>query len=353
MDLSTSSILIVEDQKENIDLIRGILGDSYRLRIATKGSDALRSIALERPDLVLMDVGLPDIDGFEVCARMLENEGNASIPVIFLTAATTQQDEMTGLKLGAVDYIYKPYNPSIIKNRVKNQLELSRYRWELEDLVHKRTQELKEAQIGLLTTFELATGYRHKETGDHVIRTKKLVTLLTDLVAPLFPNELNAELAELVVETSSLHDIGKISIPDTILLKPGPLTREEYLLMQSHPMIGRDMLLEVLTKFPKNKFLQVALQIAAYHHEHWDGTGYPYGLKGEAIPLPARLMGVVDVYDAMTSDRVYRKGMEHSEVIRIFREGDGRTLPSHFDPTILAVFLAHEQVFAEVVAVPG
>lgn len=352
MDLSTASILIVEDQKENIDLIRGILGDTYRLRIATKGSDALRIIALERPDLVLMDVGLPDIDGFEVCAKMLEDEGNASIPVIFLTAATTPQDEMTGLKLGAVDYIFKPYNPSIIQNRVKNQLELYRYRRQLEDLVLKRTQELKETQIGLLTTLELATGYRHKETGDHVIRTKKLVALLTKLVAPLFPKEIDAEFAELVTETSSLHDIGKISIPDSVLLKSGTLSREEFAIMRNHPAIGHDLLKEALVTFPNNKFLQIALEIASYHHEYWDGTGYPYGLKGEAIPLSARLMAVVDVYDAMTSDRVYRKGIEHSEVIRIFREGDGRTLPSHFDPTILAVFLANEQAFAKVAAVP-
>lgn len=353
MDFSTASILIVEDQKTNIDLIRAILGESYRLRIATNGSDALRSIALEKPDLILMDVGLPDIDGFEVFARMLEEEKSASIPVIFLTAATRQQDEMTGLKLGAVDYIYKPYNPAIIQNRVKNQLELYRYRRELEALVRKRTQELKETQIGILTTLELATGYRHKETGDHVVRTKTLVSLLIKLVKPLFPLELDAEAVELIVETSSLHDIGKISIPDSILLKPSALTREEFRMMQRHPALGNELLSKALSQFPQNKFLQVALQIASYHHEHWDGTGYPYGLKGEEIPLAARLMAVVDVYDAMTSDRVYRKGMEHAEVIRIFTEGDGRTRPEHFDPVILEVFLKHHQEFEKVAAVVG
>lgn len=350
MNLSTASILIVEDQRANIDLLRTILGEEYHLRIATNGSSALRSIALQRPDLVLMDVGLPDISGFDVYAKMLEDGESASIPVIFLTTATTQQDEMTGLELGAVDYIYKPYNPAIIQNRVKNQLELYRYRRKLEALVFKRTQELKETQIGILTTLELATGYRNQETGDHVIRTKELVTLLIEFVAPYFPDELDGELAELMIEASSLHDIGKISIPDSILLKPGPLTKDEFGIMQSHPAIGNELIREALSRFPENKFLQVALEMASYHHEHWDGTGYPYGLKGDEIPLPARLMAIVDVYDAMISDRVYRKGMEHAEVICIFAEGDGRTMPTHFDPIILEVFLKHQQEFAKVVS---
>jgi len=208
-------------------------------------------------------------------------------------------------------------------------------------------KQLLETQKGLLSTLELATGYRHKETGEHVIRTKKLVALLVGLVALLFPEVLDAELVELIVETSSLHDIGKISIPDSILLKPGSLTDEEYAIIKSHPVIGHDLIEEALARFPRNKFLQTALQMASYHHEHWDGTGYPYGLKGEEIPLPARLMAIADVYEAMTCDRVYRKGIDHAQVIRSFTQGDGRTMPTHFDPTLLAVFLEHHQEFAE------
>ena len=212
-------------------------------------------------------------------------------------------------------------------------------------------KQLLETQKGLLTTLELATGYRHKETGEHVIRTKKLVGLLAGLVFSHFPEKLDAELVELVVEASSLHDIGKISIPDSILLKPGLLTREEYLIMKSHPAIGHDLINEALASFPKNKFLMIALQMASYHHEHWDGSGYPYGLKGEEIPFPARLMAIVDVYDAMTSDRVYHNGLDHAEVIRIFSQGDGRIMPTHFDPTILAVFLEHHLEFTAVAPV--
>ncbi len=340
MNLSTASILIVEDQRANIDLLRTILGEEYHLRIATNGSSALRSIALQRPDLVLMDVGLPDISGFDVYAKMLEDGESASIPVIFLTTATTQQDEMTGLELGAVDYIYKPYNPAIIQNRVKNQLELYRYRRKLEALVLKRTQELKETQIGILTTLELATGYRNQETGDHVIRTKELVTLLIEFVAPYFPDELDGELAELMIEASSLHDIGKINVPQEVLNKKMPLTSEEWDLLKQHSADGTAIISPV-------KSLEDALPIILHHHERYDGTGYPGNLKGEEIPYLARLLSVADSFDAMTSHRPYRAAKSFEEAL-VELEDCANT---QFDPQMVRIFVdilrANSNVFEE------
>ena len=345
MEKAKSSILIVEDQKENIDLLRNILGREYQIRIAKAGGEAIRSVKAKQPDLILMDVGLPDMNGFEVLERIQEAQGKREIPVIFITAATREQDEKIGLELGAVDYIFKPYRPAIILNRVRNQLELSKYRKELEDEVVVRTAQLKETHKGLLTTLALATGYRHRETGEHILRTKRLVALLTDLLSPMFPKELTIETKEFVDEASLLHDIGKIAIPDSILLKPNTLTIEEMTIMKSHPIYGHDLLSEALEQFPHNKFLQVAIQMASYHHERWDGSGYPYGLKGDQIPLPARIMALVDVYDALTSDRVYRKSMSHTEAMNAITVGDGRIHPSHFDPTILSVFVENNHRF--------
>lgn len=343
-----ASILLVEDQKENIDLLRTILGNEYKLRVATNGIMATRSIMNQPPDLVLLDVGLPDMDGFEVCRWIKTAFPQLSIPVIFITAAISELDEERGLELGAVDYIHKPYKPAIVKNRVRNQLDLSRYRNYLQEEVAAQTEQIRETQKGLLTALALATEYRDQKTGAHILRTKILITLFLEVLRPFYPDDLSDEAVELIIEASLLHDIGKIGIPDSILLKNGPLTTEEYSVMKEHAKTGQELLNKALNQYPDNEFLKIAVQMAAYHHEHWDGSGYPYGLKGEEIPLPARIMAIVDVYESLTANRVYRQGMPPEKAREIIVEGDGRVMPDHFDPKILSLFSSHHQEFAKI-----
>ena len=342
------SVLLVEDQNENIDLLRDILGDDYTLRVSIRGRDALRSISVQPPDLVLLDVGLPDMDGFEVCQRINTSFSELAIPIIFITAATTELDEQRGLELGAVDYIHKPYQKTIVRNRVRNQIELSSYRHHLEDQVALRISQIRETQKGLLASLALATEYRHRETGEHIIRTKQLIAQFLHVLRPMFPQDLTEESMELIIEASLLHDIGKIAIPDAVLLKTGSLTKEEFLTIKEHTRIGQELLSNALSQYPHNEFLRIAVQMAAFHHERWDGTGYPYGLKEEDIPLPARIMALIDVYESLTADRVYRCRFSHEEAMNIIVEGDGRVMPEHFDPRILSVFIAHHQEFENI-----
>lgn len=345
MTSKQSLILIVEDQNENIDLLRFILGDTYKLMIAKKGEDALKILNIKRPDLIIIDVGLPDIDGFTLYTKIVSQLNNNDIPIMFITAATEEKHETAGLELGAVDYIYKPYRPAIIKNRVHNQLELHRYRKQLEEVVKERTSEIIETQKGILEALTLATDYRDNETGSHIFRTKKLARILAQLLASVYPQELSPNQIELLVEASQLHDIGKIGIPDALLRKNGKLTNEEYILMRTHPLVGNELLTKVLERYPDNQFIQAALEVASYHHERWDGTGYPYALKGTQIPLFARIIAVVDVYDALTSERVYRKAMSHEQALEVMIQSNIDKSSFHFDPTILNVFLSNHLLF--------
>jgi putative two-component system response regulator len=335
-------ILIVEDQTENIDLLRAILGREFRLQIAKTGRDALHIIAKRTPDLILLDVGLPDMDGFAVYDNMRALANSRHLPVIFITASTDEQAEKVGLEMGAVDYIYKPYRPAIILNRVRNQLELHEYRRSLEENVAKRTRELQETRKGLLSSLALATDCRDAETGAHIERTRVLISEFIEKIIKAVPQLAELVHNELFVEASLLHDIGKIGIPDKILLKPGGLTVDEYEIMKQHPIIGRTLLLEASQKFPNNRFLKIAVDMASYHHERWDGSGYPYGLKGTEIPLSARIMAIVDVYEALTANRVYRKAMTHGQAVEIMSKGNGTTSPNHFDPELLQLFIESE-----------
>ncbi|MFA5468375.1 MAG: HD domain-containing phosphohydrolase [Sphaerochaetaceae bacterium] len=347
MEVKQSLILIVEDQNENIDLLRFILGETYKLMIAKRGEDALKILRLKRPDLIIIDVGLPDMDGFTLYKQITKQLENDEVPIMFITAAVEEKHETVGLELGAVDYIYKPYRPSIIRNRVHNQLELHRYRKGLEEVVKERTLELIETQKGILEALSLATDYRDNETGSHIFRTKNLTRVLAQLLVHIYPEALSAHQIELLVEASQLHDIGKIGIPDALLRKSDKLTDEEFNLMKTHPLVGNELLTKVLERYPDNQFIRAALEVASYHHERWDGSGYPYGLKGEQIPLFARIMAIVDVYDALTSDRVYRQALSHEEALQIMQQSNMGGGSLHFDPTIFEVFVNKQALFKD------
>lgn len=348
-------ILIVDDTPDNITLLSALLKDKYRIKIATNGLKALHIASIDpSPDLILLDVMMPEMDGYETCRRLKENPQTHQIPVIFLTAKSQVSDEEMGLRLGAVDYISKPVSPPIVLARVATQLNLVRARNLLQDqnknlegLVKDRTLKLAKMQDAIIMAMASLAETRDNETGNHIRRTQNYVAALARQLKtmPRFSAELTDENIELLYKSAPLHDIGKVGIPDNILLKPGKLTSEEFEIMKLHTNYGRETILSVERYLGEsNEFLRFAREITYSHQEKWDGSGYPENLSGDAIPISARLMAVADVYDALISRRVYKPAFSHEEAIDIMRKGRG----SHFDPDILDVFLKITEEFKEI-----
>ncbi len=346
------SILIVDDTPENIMLMNGLLRDHYRTRVANGGERALKIALMDpKPDLILLDIMMPDMDGFEVCRRLKANPATADIPVIFLTARSEIDDEQTGFDAGAVDYITKPISPPIVMARVKTHLALKQssdmlrdHNNFLEAEVRRRTHEVEVIQDVTIMAMASLAETRDNETGNHIRRTQNYVRALAQKLEhhPEFAEHLRGDVITMIYKSAPLHDIGKVGIPDAILLKPGKLTTEEFEIMKTHTTLGRNSIMaaENLLDAPSS-FLRIAREISYSHQEKWDGSGYPEGLVGEAIPLPARLMAVADVYDALISRRVYKPAFTHQEAVRILQEGGGK----HFDPRILQAFLEIEAEF--------
>lgn len=335
------SILIVDDHSENIDILIGILGNEYRIRAITNGYYALEQIELEAPDLILLDIMMPDMSGFELCQLLKENAAFKSIPVIFITSLSDISNEEKGFSLGAVDYLYKPFRAALVRARVQNHLMLYMKRQDLEEMVRHRTQHLEKVKKSLIAAMAYTTEARDQSTGNHLFHTQQYVQLLAKDVTMKYGMKLSSEDIELMAISAMLHDIGKVGIPDSILLKKGRLTQEEFQKMKEHTLIGGEMLKKTRSHLcvETEGFLNFAWEIACYHHEYWDGSGYPYGLRGEQIPLSARIMCIVDVYDALRSKRPYKEASTHEEAVSIIRDGDGRTDPSHFDPIVYGTFL--------------
>ncbi len=348
-------VLIVDDTPDNITLLSALLKDNYRIKIATNGIKALHIAATSpAPDLILLDVMMPEMDGYETCRRLKENPMTADIPVIFLTAKSQVSDEEMGLKLGAVDYISKPISPPIVLARVATQLHLVRARnllqdqnKHLESLVLDRTRKLAKMQDAIIMAMASLAETRDNETGNHIRRTQNYVAALARQLKhlPRFSVELTDENIELLYKSAPLHDIGKVGIPDNILLKPGKLTSEEFEVMKLHTNYGRETILSVERYLGEsNEFLRFAREITYSHQEKWDGSGYPENLSGDAIPISARLMAVADVYDALISRRVYKPAFTHEEAIDIMRKGRG----THFDPEIFDGFLKITDEFRQI-----
>lgn len=342
-----STILVVDDTPANIRLMSDLLGATYQVRVANNGPRALK-IAAEavQPDLILLDVMMPDMDGYEVCRHLKADPLTRDVPVIFLTAQNDVQSEQMGLELGAVDYITKPISPPILLARVRTQLvlkassdALKNQNVLLEDLVRKRTEEVREIQDVTILTMASLAETRDNETGNHIIRTQHYVRLLAVHLKdhPRFASELDDRTIELLFKSAPLHDIGKVGIPDSILLKPGKLTEAEFEVMKTHTTLGKEAIESAEKRLGKHvPFLQFAKEIAFSHQEKWDGSGYPLGLAGEAIPLSARLMAIADVYDALISRRVYKPPFSHATAMSIIEEGSG----THFDPDIVSAFVS-------------
>lgn len=343
------TILVVDDTPDNLSLMSGLLKDLYKVKVTNSGERGLKIAQSDSPpDLILLDIMMPEMDGYEVCQHLQSDSRTRNIPVIFLTAKSEVEDEQHGLALGAVDYITKPFSPPIVLARVKNHLALKavadflRDKNEfLEQEIEKRIEEVMAIQDATIQVVTSLAETRDPETGNHIRRTQFYVKALAEKLSnhPRFSAELTERDIRMIYKSAPLHDIGKIGIPDMILLKPGRYTPEEFEIMKSHTIKGYDAIERAERQLGmKVGFLQIAKQIALSHQEKWDGSGYPQGLAGDDIPLAARLMAVADVYDALISRRVYKDGMPHEKALQIMREGRG----NHFDPDILDAFMEIE-----------
>jgi putative two-component system response regulator len=340
-------ILIVDDTPVNIHVLMEALKDDYAIIAAKEGEKALRLAATEpAPDIVLLDVMMPGMDGYEVCCRLKENHATRDIPVIFITALTDEDDEARGLSLGAVDYITKPFHPALVRMRVRNQMELKRYRDRLEMLVKERTRELARTREVTVECLAALCECRRPEDGEHIKRTQNYIRILAREAGkhPRFAGHLNEDIVELLYLSVPLHDIGKTGVRDEILFKPGPLSDEQFAEMRRHTAYGYQALAKAEEKLGGNSFLCLAKDIAQSHHERWDGTGYPSGLKGDEIPLGARIMAIADVYDAIISRRVYKPPIPHEEAVEMIMKGKG----GQFDPDLCDAFLNAADQFLEI-----
>ena len=347
--MSDFKVIVVDDTETNIDILVETLGDTYDVSVAMDGESALEDIDESKPDLILLDIMMPGMDGYEVCETLKKDDSTKDIPVIFLTAMTEEQDEARGLALGAVDYITKPFSPDLVKSRVKNQLELKRHRDHLEELVQERTRELMITQDATIYALATLAEYRDPETGGHIKRTQYYVIALSEHLKnhPKFSSFLNDATISLLYKSAPLHDIGKVGVEDSILLKPGKLTDEEFDEMKRHTTYGSDTIARIEAEIGNDitsAFLRLGREIAHTHQEKWDGSGYPQGLAGDEIPISGRLMAIADVYDALISKRVYKPPFSHSKAVSIIEEGKGQ----HFDPDMVDAFLEIGEKFREI-----
>jgi len=306
-------LLLVDDEPANLQVLRHILQDDYRLLFARDGEKALQLAADERPNLILLDVMMPGMTGLDVCRQLKANPATARTPVIFVTALADPQDEATGFEAGAVDYIAKPVSAPIVKARVRTHLSLV------------RVDELYESRLQIIQRLGRAAEYKDNETGLHVLRMSHYSAILARAAG------LGDKVADDILHAAPMHDVGKLGIPDMILRKPGALTPEEWEVMRQHPRIGQEIIGD-----HDSPLLQMAARIALSHHEKWDGSGYPQGLRGEDTPIEARIVAVADVFDALTSVRPYKSAWPVDKALSLLVEEKGR----HFDPALVDAFVS-------------
>jgi putative two-component system response regulator len=316
--------LIVDDTPENIDLLTEVLDPHYQTKIALNGEKSLRIAAGDaKPDLILLDIMMPGISGYDVCQRLKRNADTRAIPIIFVTAMSELEDEKKGLEMGAVDYIIKPISPAIVLARVRTHLALYDQTRELERLVDLRTAELETTRLQIIRRLGRAAEFKDNETGNHVIRMSHYARLTAHAAG------LSSAQVEVLFHAAPMHDVGKIGIPDNILLKPGKLDEAEWEVMRQHPAMGAKIIGQ-----HSDELLQAASLVALTHHEKWDGSGYPQGLSGEEIPIFGRIVAIADVFDALTSVRPYKKAWTVEAALQMIDEGSGK----HFDPGLIQPF---------------
>ena len=338
-------ILVVDDDKTNLMLAQKILLPDYRIAATNSGKAALKYLENNRPDLILLDINMPEMDGFEVMTQILQNEETASIPIIFLTADNQAETEIRCFQMGAMDFVGKPFIPDVLLSRVSKTIELEQYRSNLEKMVNEQAEMLMEDArrisniqdsviIGMANLIESRDG----STGRHVKNTQIYVKMIADELYKrhLFSDELTTDFIEEIRKAAPLHDVGKIKVPDAVLMKPGKLTEEEFEQMKTHTTQSKKIIQMIIGDVEDDHYVQLVEDIAMFHHERWDGSGYPMGLAGEDIPLAARIMAVADVFDALYEERVYKPPIRPAErILQIMMEGRG----TQFDPVIIDVFM--------------
>jgi len=345
-NIEKNSLLIVDDETANIIALTNILGNEYDVHIAKNGPDAIMLAKEHLPDVILLDVLMPKMDGYEVIAELKNTEATESIPVLFITGLDNTDAEKKGLALGAVDYISKPFVSEIVKLRVKNQVSLVNHIHALKertDALQQRTDKLLKLQNSMTSVLANMVENRDKLTGKHAEQTAKNMGVLLNAMVErgIYTDEISNWNNDVIVSSSRLHDIGKIVVSDIILNKPGKLTEEEYADMQKHALEGETIIGSIITESGDDEFMINARICAGSHHEKWDGSGYPRGLKGTDIPLHGRIMAIVDVYDALISERPYKPAFTHEKSVEIILEGRGK----HFDPQLVDVFHEINELF--------
>jgi putative two-component system response regulator len=351
MDVKMGTILVVDDTPANLRLLAvALTGRGYQVRAAPSGEAALRMAAAETPDMVLLDVNMPDMDGYAVCDRFKATARLRDVPVLFISATNDTQSKLRAFYRGGLDYITKPFHLEEVFARVATHMELRMLRKRLQDhnsrlshIVADQVREISDSQVATIVALAKLAERRDDDTGAHIDRIGAFVSTLA-MVAPECATEdprLHRDFVGMLARAAALHDIGKVGVPDAILLKPGKLTPEEFDTIKTHTTIGHETLQQVLDGYPGNEMLRIGAQVARWHHEKWDGSGYPDRLAGTAIPLAARLVAVADVYDALRSRRPYKEPFSHEDAARIIREGRGR----HFDPALVDAFVEQEGEF--------
>jgi putative two-component system response regulator len=352
MNDSKYRILIADDEEQNRLLLMNLCeGLGYETYEAKNGQEAIDQTIKYMPDLIIMDVMMPEINGFEATERIKASEITKHIPIIIATALGSRQDRLTGISKGADDFLLKPYDLEELSLRIRNNIKIKKYydllkehNKILEEQVEQRTKKLKEshekikhAYIETIYRLTLAAEYKDGELGAHIRRISIYSKILAEKL------EMDSKYVENIYNSSPMHDIGKVGVPDSILLKSDPLTPEEWELMKKHTTIGANIL-----EGSESEFLKMGKEIALTHHEKWDGSGYPHGLKGEDIPLSGRIVIIADQYDALRSKRPYKPSFDHEKTVGIITKGDGRTVPKHFDPEVLKMFKKTHKEFQEI-----
>lgn len=352
------SVLIVDDSEMNRELLsRRLSKMNLELTEASNGEEALKAMKQQSFDLVLLDIMMPVMDGYETLEKMQKNEDTQRIPVIMITALDDVDSAVRCIDMGAVDYITKPFNPTLLKSRVTSSLERKRISDEdenrrlqtelsneyLSEQVREKVREISKSQLAAIFAMSKLAESRDPETGEHLERMREYCKVLSEQLSrmPKYRSIIDREFVENIYAASPLHDIGKVGVDDAVLLKPGKLNAEEWTQMKLHPVIGAETLREVDRQHPGNSFIKTGIAIAEGHHEKWDGSGYPYGKSGDDIPLVARILALGDVYDALTSKRCYKDAFSHEKSVSIILEGDG----NHFDPDIVMAFKEMESEF--------
>ena len=355
------SVLVVDDSEMNRDLLLRRLGKmGLELTEASNGEEALESMKQHSFDLVLLDIMMPVMDGYETLEHLQENQDTRRIPVIMITALDDVDSAVRCIDMGAVDYITKPFNPTLLKSRVTACLERKRlsdieenrrFQTELSneylsEQVREKVREISKSQLAAIFAMSKLAESRDPETGEHLERMREYCKILSEQLSrmPKYRSIIDREFVDNIYAASPLHDIGKVGVDDRVLLKPGKLNAEEWEQMKLHPVIGAETLREVDRQHPGNSFIKTGIAIAESHHEKWDGSGYPYGKAGEDIPLVARVLALGDVYDALTSKRCYKEAFSHEKSVSIILEGDG----NHFDPDVVLAFRETEIEFMNV-----